>query len=178
MTEYPSLIMCVGRKFYKLHEMVEEYQLMGISKRISITSLPEGVKPLESKIFVAHPDAIVQVGPEFLLFDLARMLYDEGLLTQEEVEEVGIYDWVMPDFEPTTEVPRPMLTLALALSKSPNKSMYDAAYHIKYIQGIVGFAYLERLEYVAREGETELPAQYAHLEDEVEVVKYTYPEDK
>lgn len=179
MSDRPaSILMCVGKSFYELHEMVEEYQDMGISKRLPITSIPDGLIPYKSKLFVAHPDAIIRVTVDGkTLLDLALDLADEELLTADEVYEITMMEedfWFSDDLNSEDPIPEPMLTLALAYSRSQHKAHYIGAYGVETCMGVVGYAYMDRLEYVVRDGEETLPEELAHLDDELELTSYTY----
>lgn len=174
----PSVLMCVGKSFYSLHDMVEEYRDMGISKRIPITSIPDGLVPMKSKLFVAHPDAIIRVTVDGkTLMDLALDLVDEGLLTSDELYEITMMEqdfWFSDELKAEDEVPTPMLTLAIAYSRSQFQAHYIGAYGVETCMGIVGYAYLDRIEYVVRDGEEELPEDLSHLDGEIELVSYDY----
>lgn len=174
----PSALMVVGRKFYKLHEMVEEYKDMGISKRIPVTSIPEGIVPMKSKLFVAHPDAIIRVTVDGkTLLDLALDLVDEELITPEDLVEIVEMEqdfWEGEDLNPEDLVPTPMLTLAMAYSQSMHQGHYIGAYGVETCMGVVGYAYLDRIEYVVRDGEEELPEELSHLDDIIELTSYDY----
>ena len=181
MNRPPSALMCVGRKFYKLHEMVEEYKAMGISKRIPATSIPEGLVPLKSKLFVAHPDAIIRVtADDKTLMGLAMDLVDEGLLLPDDLTDITSVEmdfWRDDTLQSEDYVPTPMLTLAMAYSRSEHRDQHTKMYGIETCMGVVGYAYLDRIEYVVRDGEEELPENLAHLEGEIDLVSYTYEED-
>lgn len=178
MNRPPSILMVVGKEFYQLHEMVEEYKDMGISKRIPKTSIPDGLVPMKSKLFVSHPDAIIRVTVDGkTLMDLAIDLVDEGLLSVDEFAEIVEMDtdfWLNDELPSEDLVPSPMLTLAMAYSKSEFKAHYLGAYGVETCMGVVGYGYLNRIEYVVRDGEEELPEDLAHLEGEIEPVSYTY----
>jgi hypothetical protein len=172
--------MCVGRKFYKLHEAVEEYKEQGVSKRVSNTAIPEGLVPWRSKIFVAHPDAIVKVTAEGkTLADLAYTLLENGCLSEDDwdslVEMANPY-WTGKELHSEDFVPVSMLVIAIALSKMPEHEQ-DALKQelgLEFCMGIFGFAYLSGIEYVAKPGETDLPANMKHLKGYVQPVEVFY----
>lgn len=178
----PSALMVVGRKYYKLHEMVWEYKDMGISKRIPTSSIPEGLVPDESKLFVAHPDAIIKVTADGKgLMELALELMAEDLLTPGEVEEITEMEldfWPDQELKAEDYVPAAMLTLAMAYSQSERKAALSKQYKIETCMGVIGYAYLDRIEYVVKDGEEGLPDDLKHLEGTVTPVSYEYEDDE
>lgn len=134
MKTVPSVLCVWGREHYKLHELVEEAEQWGISKRIPITGVIEGLIPFSSKIFAAHPDAIVEVTRQGVsLAELAAELQCE------------------PDSM--------MLDLAIALSKSPERSMLIKEYLIEFTMGIVGYSPYTGTQVVVPHGTEEVPEE-------------------
>jgi hypothetical protein len=180
MSQVPSILMTVGRKFYKLHEYIDEASNMGISKRIPITGIPEGMVPGLSKIFLAHPDAIVKVtDPNYSLTDLAQALVDLQKLTNVQyarfVEDVQPF-WTGENLQPGDYVPEQMLilTYALSLLEPPALKELVQKMGLVFCMGIFGWSYFSGFEYVLKPGEEELPKDLAHLEGYVEPVHVIY----
>jgi hypothetical protein len=179
MSEAPSVIMVVGKKYYEFHEAIAEYKELGISKRIGKKNIPEGLVPFKSKLFVAHPDAIILIGNEnYGLADLGMDLYKEGVLSDRALEEVvGLeQNWNPEELKSDDPVPEPMLYLAEAYSKSESRAALQSNYEIETRMGVFGYAYLQRIEYVVRPGETEVPDDLAHLD--IVPVHYEYEDEK
>lgn len=182
MTDTPvtSLLMIVGRAFYALHEAVDEYRQWGVSKRLPLTTVPEGLVPLKSKIFVAHAEAIVRVNnPDATLHDLAYRLYEMDLLDEmawHELLDTTTPYWRGLELHAEDFVPASMLTITYALSRASGarKGTLQAEFDLEYCMGIFGFAPLDSLQYVLAPGETALPAEMQHLEGVVQPVHIVY----
>jgi len=177
-TDIPSVIMVVGKKYYEFHEAIAEYKELGISKRIGKKNIPEGLVPFKSKLFVAHPDAIILIGNKnYGLADLGMDLYNEGLISSYTLEDLVNLeqDWHPEELKSEDPVPETMLYLAEAYSRSENRAALQSNYEIETRMGVFGYAYLQRIEYVVRPGETEVPDDLAHLD--IVPVTYTYRED-
>lgn len=185
----PSLLVCVGKEHYKLHEVLAEYGDIGVSKRIPKTAIPEGMVKLVSKIFVAYPEAILKVTKEgSTLFDLALYLYEMGLLSDYTWDELmdNRYDnldaayWEEDKLNPEDFVPESMLQLASAFSKLLEDVRAEAIkeFGIKFQMGIVGYSYFQGFQYVVKPGEDGLPEDLAHLEGYVEPITCVYDEDE
>jgi hypothetical protein len=179
MDKIPSVIMVVGKKYYEFHEAIYEYREIGISKRIGKKNIPEGLVPFKSKLFVAHPDAIVLVGNEnYGLVDLAMDLCNESLFSAMKLEDIGMLEMDMGkihDLKAEDPVPDAMLYLAEAYSRSENRAALQSNYEIETKMGVFGYAYLQRIEYVVRPGETEVPEDLAHLD--IVPVHYEYEDE-
>lgn len=183
ITQVPSLLMTVGRKYYKLYQYVDEAQNIGVSKRIPITAIPDGLVKGLSKIFLAHPDAIVKVTASDKTFaDLAYALYEKDYLTavqyQKIIEDVPAY-WTGEELHPNDLVPERMLDVTYALSKVPGPEHMGLGetFGLEFCMGIFGYSYYSGIEYVCKPGEDELPAELAHLDGYVEPVHIMYNND-
>jgi len=174
MSEPISLVMCVGRE-YKLFALLDEYGRWGASKRIPVTNadLLGKIEFGKSRLFIAHPDAIVKVtDPQRTLLGLVIELCVQGYMSEtrllEDTTAFLDFDWENMKPQPGDEVPAPMLVVSCALSRlsSFNKEAYDmlvAKYKLKFLRGIVGWSYITRAEYVLPEGVTDVPDEHAHL---------------
>lgn len=146
-----SLLVCVGEKYYKLHQVINEYKRLGVSKRIAATSIPEGLQEGVSKVFVAHPRAIVNVSDPKTLRELADFLY--------QWHYVGMMG------DPLEEH---MLSIAYALSELSEKEpgVYanaESTFGLTYQMGIIGYAPFSGFQLVLKESETDLPTELDHM---------------
>jgi hypothetical protein len=184
MSIAPSLLMCVGRKFYKLYELVQEAENYGISKRIPITAIPEGMVRGLSKLLVAHPDAIVKVtAPGCTLQDLAWSLVDLGLLTQMQFAKLVDLDvpfWTGNELKPYDFVPESMLDVAMALSMTNDEDHERLVkeFELEFCMGVVGYSFVTGIQYVTKPGEVGLPPELAHLEGYVDPVHIEYVDEE
>lgn len=187
MSDAPSILVVYGRKHYKLQEMIEENEDIGVSKRLPSTAVPEGMQRGVSKILCAHPDAIVKVTAEGAsLADLAYALLEEGTLTQVQWSRLVELDqpyWTGEELEPYDFVPGSMLDVAMALSRSPNRDKHVRTYGLEFCMGVAGYAPYSGVQLVMPDGKQDLPQEYKHLEPlidtgEVEPVYVRYENDK
>lgn len=170
----PSLLICYGREYYKLHEVIEEIQELGVSKRIPLTSIPKDMERGVSKIFCAHPDAIIRM-PAGNVLALATELREAGLITAQQLVDV-IEDSAWDD-ETHAQVPVTMLPMSIALSMASNRAELIEVYSIEFCMGIFGYVPFSGFQYVTKEGEDQLPEQLDYLKGYVEPVKIIYEED-
>lgn len=178
MAKAPSLLVCYGRQFYKLHELVWESKAHGISKRIPIKSIPEGLQKGVSKIFAAHPDAIIKVKADGKsLHDLAYDLYMDGFFSAVEwqnlVELTDPY-WNGETLQPFDFVPACMLSVSMALSQSPKRDTLVGEYDVEFCMGIIGYSPFSGFQWVAGKDDEGLPEEIAHLDGYVEAVHVIY----
>jgi len=170
----PSILCCTGRKFYTLAAMMDEYEQQGVSKRIPPSAIPEGMQPALSKIFVAHPDAIIKVtAPGRTLHDLAESLLEMGLLTDIEwalLQELELPFWTGAELNPGDFVPECMLDISIALSRVASQQHADLAeeFGIQFCMGVAGYAHFQGYQLVLDNDVTELPEEYEHLRPLIE----------
>lgn len=180
-----SILSCAGRKFYRLHEFIEEAEDDGISKRIPLGSIPEGLVPGRSKIFIAHPDAIVKVNaPEKTLRHLAWELVEAGVLTQVQYMKLVDLDnpyWTGEGLNSEDFVPECMLDITFALSilseqdlRGYNKLVRE--FELKFCMGVIGWSVLQGVQYIAKKDEDDLPPELQHYRGLVTPVRVTYTE--
>lgn len=186
----PSILMTVGRQFYKLYEYVDEARNDGVSKRIPVTAIPEGMIRGLSKILLAHPDAIVKVTADGkTLADLAYELYLLDLITREQWEELAANlqpFWTGEDLKAGDYVPEQMLTITYALSKVPDKQHSDLIdqFGLEFCMGIFGWSPFTGFQLVLpNDNNDELTDKLAHLQPlidmgYVEPVHVVYEEDQ
>jgi hypothetical protein len=175
MTTVPSLLLCVGRQFYKLYQYIDEAEDIGVSKRIPATSIPEGMVRGVSKIFVAHPDAILTLtNPDWNLRDLVLDLNDYQV-----VPASVLYEIENESVDDTEKGYSHMLDIAIAFSRLPNeeRARLIETYGIEFTQGIIGYSPFYGFEYVLAPDETELPAELAHMDGYIEGVHMVYLDD-
>lgn len=189
MTDTPSILMCAGRQDYKLHEFVFEAKAQGVSKRIPVQSVPEGLKKGLSKIFIAHPDAILKVtAEEKTLHMLAFHLFDAGLFTHEQwtkLMDLDVPYWTGEELKSDDFVPESMLDISMAFSQLPDtdKRKLQEEYGIEFCMGIIGYSPFSGFDLVLNHDEDTLPDSFAHLEGMIEdgyvrPVHVEYKEDK
>lgn len=157
----PSILMTVGRQYYTLAEYIDEAKEMGVSKRIAMTAIPEGLVPGMSKIFIAHPDAIVKVTADGkCLADLVRVVLGETYVSP----DFAPY-WEQEKIQPDEVIPDHMLSLTYAFSKLPaaERAKLTAEYGLVFHMGVIGYTFFEGVQFVMPAGETELPENARQL---------------
>jgi len=156
MMEAYDLIMWAGEEHYTVGEFIREAEQMGVSKRISRTSIPEGVVPGKSRLLIKHRYAIVN-SPRL----------------DELVERTGL-NLVMPD---------DMLKLTIALEdlRDDHDQEYFAEWQIlvdefdiTWSPGVIGYTILTGVQYVAHEHETALPEDLAHMDNLIEPIRVVF----
>lgn len=163
MSSVPSLLMTVGEQFYKLHEFIDEAEVAGVSKRIPIKSIPEGLQKGISKIFCAHPRAIVKVTAEGkTLQDLAYSLLEEGFIPEEqwtELVELEAPFWTGEELNAYDPVPAAMLDITYALSKLEGRKLAELEKELglAYCMGIFGYSPFGGFQFVLGEDENDIP---------------------
>ena len=183
-----SLLVCVGEEFYKLHELISEYEYLGVSKRISSKSIPVAVNNATfqqgtSKIFVAYQKAILKVTAQNKnLLDLAYILLEEGVLAQEEwftLCDMQTPYWTGEELKPFDPVPICMLNISSGFSKLDDKRQAELIeeFKVEFCIGIIGYSPFNGFEYVTKPGETDLPDELSHLQGFVEPVKMSYVDE-
>lgn len=184
MSNVPSLLMCVGEQYYKLFEFIDEAKAHGISKRIPVNTVPEGLEKGLSKIFVAHPKAIVKVTVEGkTLADLAYALLEAGVLSQEQWEALVDLEqpfWTGQELKSGDFVPERMLDITEAFSKldSQQARQLEKELGLQFCMGIFGFSPFGGFELVLKDNEEEIPEEFAHLEGLVEPVHVRYIDEE
>ena len=175
----------VGKENYSVLEAYREYKDRGISKHISITSIPDGLEPGQSRIFLSHAEAILEVSaPGATLGMLLETLMFNGAFTEDEYDDLWSPDldntfWNTADggLQPGDFVPDQMLSLVMGLESLENPQALINAFEIKFHPGVFGYGYLTRIEYVCKDNEDELPDNLKHLEGYVTPVIVRYDEE-
>jgi hypothetical protein len=169
MTEYhlPDWAMCVGVESYPWpSDFYQEALKMGVSKALP-TALP--YEPGQTRLVCLHPKACVAVtAPDMNLYDLAIELATEHLN--------GEFDNVIPlliDAETGYNTLAMIESLQIA-EKAGDLPRLESKYGLKWGLGFFMYVYITGLQYVAREGETELPPEWQNKG--VEIVKVEYIE--
>lgn len=158
----PSVLMTVGRQYYTLAGFIDEAKEMGVSKRIPTTSIPEGLVPGMSKIFIAHPDAIVKVTAKGKrLADLVRVVLGETYVSPDYAPY-----WEQEDIQPNEVVPDHMLSITYAFSKLPaeERAKLTVEYGLDFHMGVIGYTYFEGVQFVMPEGAEDLPKDAKHIQ--------------
>ena len=159
----PSLLMVAGRQHYKLHRFIDEAENYGVSKRISVQSIPEGLDQALSKIFIAHPRAIVKVTAEGkTLADLAYRLLEMGMLTQVQwakLVDLELPYWAGEELRPFDPVPECMLDITYALSQVEDDEHRELVkeFSLEFCLGIIGWSPFQGFQLVLPHGKSELP---------------------
>lgn len=176
-----DLLMQVGADNYTIPQFEAEARRDGVSKRIAITSVPEGIVPGVSRLFLWHPQAIPLTSKGYLA--LVNSLVGDGLLDQdvydnltEEEESWCPSDYLLPD----DFVPARVLEVTRALHNAPPKvrASYEEFFEINWQGGVFMYTILGNLEYVVRKGETDVPDDVARLGNIVKAVRVRYVNDK
>ena len=182
--DVPSILMCVGKQYYKLSEFVDEAERDGISKRIPTTNIPQGLVPYVSKIFVAHPDSIIRTKAEGkTLSELASRLLEIGTLPYLsfiDIPEIYSPYWQNEKILSYEFVPACILDLALALDRCEDKvrDKLIEEFGIEFCMGIFGYSYIQSLVYIAKEGEEELPEKLVDQEGYVQPIHVVHLKDE
>lgn len=193
MDNIPSLLVYVGAEHYTVGDVLREYATDGVSKRIPLNGVIDGLIPGQSLILVAHPKAILKVtAPGLTLFNLAGDLFDDdalpGITTLDELyalaDDLNTEFWSYSALEPDDFIPENMLFLASALGDYPGKSKLEDKYSIVYCGGIIGYSYFTGYQLVVPNGKEELPALWQDKlggmidSGTVELVHVNYVEDE
>jgi hypothetical protein len=175
-----DLKMWMGEDNYSVAEAHLENKTLGVSKRIPLTSVPEGILPGFSRIFIAHKKAILVVRAEGkTIWDLLTRMFELEILEQVEGGDVEYHE--DREYNPGEEllpgdyVPEGMLRMVIVLDLVEAKVRRELVkeFEIEFRPGIIGYGYITGLQYILREGETEVPAEIAHI-DGVEAVRVEY----
>jgi len=175
MSSVPSLLVCIGKKYYKLYEVIREYKNDGISKRSPRKSVPRGLDKCLSKIFCAHPDAIIKVTTEGqTLHDLAYTLLTEGFLTEDQWDKLVELEkpyWTGEELQAGDFVPEGMLDITEAFSRLPDKRQAELTKELGLVfcMGVFGYAPFEGFQVVLRHDETELSEDLEDLQPLVDM---------
>lgn len=184
-----SLVTVFGTDNYELHHAIDESYTQGMARRVPPTFIPEGMIIGESKIFGAHPHAIVVVrATDRTLYELAEELalgdrggklytelYESHKIMQEDIDSLEA--WAESRMgESPVECPYLMTLIAYELSKSPNRSELIKKYGIEFYQGIFGYSPFTGFRLVLANNVTELPKEYEHLLPAIEagIVQVSY----
>ncbi len=147
-----DLLMWVGTQ-YTVSEFIREAKRMGVSKRISKTSIPEGIVSGKSKLLIKHRHAIVN-SPRL----------------DELADQAGL----------RLRMPDDMLKLTIALEdlRDFNHQEYFQEwqilvkdFEITWSPGVIGYTTITGVQYVAKPTEQGLPEDLAHMDDLIEPVR-------
>ncbi len=151
MSGIVDVIMWAGENNYSVSEFINEARKMGVSKRIPRNSIPEGIVPGRSRLFIKHKKAIVS-----------------GIDLDDLLKELNLYPFL----------PEHMLQLVMQLEQIRED---DPEYFYKLVgeheltwsPGVIGYSYISSIQYVVEEGEEGLPKDLAHIKY-LEPVKMEY----
>ena len=169
-----DLLLHVGLE-YSVPQYLAEAEEMGVSKRISITSIPERLVPSVSKVFLWHSQAIPFVtAPGKTMVDLVADLQVRRLLDMDfdpEDFDWSPSDWLLPD----DYVPPGTLQVTCAIQQ--NREVWtklNEEYKLKWQGGCVAYSVIGKIRYILKDDETDIPEYlhpYRHLVDAVRVVR-------
>ena len=178
-----DILMMVGEEHYTVQAFVEEAVSWGVSKKINPKSIPNGIVPNVSRIFVWHPRAIPVVTADGKTFKDLGMATLEGTLERPEVWEQHYSDllseWKPEELLlPADYVPPHIMKITYYLQALESKAynQLDKEFGIQWQGGVIGYSYLGFIQYVCREGEDEVPEELAHIEN-IMPVKIEYIEE-
>lgn len=183
MEEIISLLFCVGEDNYTLSEYIKEARDIGVSKRIPLTAIPQGLQKGLSKIFLAHPKAIVKVtAAGKTLRDLAYHLLTIGKIELQawmDMTDILNAYWTGEELNPNDFVPKGMLDITYGLSECSTRERNELIkeYGLEFCMGVFGYVPFSGMEYVCGKDEDELPEHLQHLEGYIEPVQVAYTKD-
>lgn len=169
-----DILMHVGL-VYDVPRYINETMLYGASKRISLSSIPEGLVPGVSFLYLWHSHVIPFVTSEEHTFrELVEELLDLDLLYQPLDEED--LEWAArPELSSSDPVPPGILAVTCAIQENIDHRLWlQEKYGIRWQGGVFLSTPLGKLRYILKKDETELPEHlqpYAHLIDAVRVVR-------
>jgi len=172
MESKPSdLLMWVGEEHYpEPEDFAAECMRQGLSKRIALNNIPEGIVPGQSRLFVIHPRAGLALESDYTLQELHDALSGLG----SELVQVWLQDW---NRNPSW-VCRQIWKYS---AESVDASMLAALgllveFEAKLVPAIFGYVYLTGTQYVCKEGEEDVPKQLRGKG--VEPVRVIYDEEE
>ena len=174
----PDILMMVGTRYYKWPlRAAREYTRHGISKRVPRKAIPY-IEPGKTNLATYHPRALIWVrNPLMTLWDLALELHTEHGAVPE--------GFVADDFDPLAlglideDGERNTLLLTDLLDKAEQAGKLDALidkYQLEFEHGVFGYGPITAIQYVAKDGEKELPDDLKDVPG-MEIVRDVYEED-
>lgn len=152
-----DLIMWAGEEHYTVSSFIDEAKRMGVSKRIPQNSIPHGIVPGQSRIFIKHRKAMVYGELEGLSIELSHNFHI--------ITDLGIDDNMLE------------LVMILEQIHEQNPEYWNELveeYDLTWAPGVIGYSYITGLQYVAQDNEEGLPEELAHMEHLVEPVRIEY----
>lgn len=167
-TKAVDIIMWAGEDNYSVSQFIEEANRMGVSKRIPITSIPEGIIPNVSRLFIKHRKAITK-SPKYI-----------ALVT--ELQLLGVYELYAVRADDMEDLYGDNLLVTMALEKLreeqyPKWKRLVEVYEVTWEAGVIGYTYITNLQYVVHDHEEGLPEEIEHLEDYIEPVRIEYADN-
>ena len=172
MESKPSdLLMWIGVEHYpEPEDFAAECMRQGLSKRIALNNIPEGITPGQSRLFVIHPRAGLVLESDYTLDELSKALAGCG----SALVAVWLDDWPRNPswvcrqvWKYAAETHDPALLAARALLTE---------FEAKLVPAIFGYVYLTGTQYVCKEGEEDVPKQLRGKG--VEPVRVIYDEEE
>lgn len=155
-----DLLMLVGQE-YTVPEYIAESVAYGVSKRIPLTAIPNGIVPGVSRLFLWHTKVIPLVRAEACtLFDVVSRLIDLGALTRDQATVYELGEMWRPDdglLLPDSYVPPHILMVTCAIQKLPpaDRRQLEKDFKIEWQGGIFSWTYLGLPQMVVPKDATE-----------------------
>jgi hypothetical protein len=167
-----DFLMMVGKEHYTVPQFIAEAKEWGVSKRIPINSIPEGLVPNLSRLFLWHPQAIPVINaPGRTYQDLAELLIQNGCIARDAIPEEIL------EGDPSN---KGMIDLTCAFWSAEKDVQGDitAALDLTWQGGVFGYTSLQNPRVVLPDGVEELPENMKHLEGKVQLIHVKYQEEE
>jgi hypothetical protein len=180
-TKPVDLLALVGDDNYTVPQYIEESKRYGVSKRVALNAIPEGIVPGVSRLFLWHTKAIPLIRAYGCsLRDVVARLMSMGAITQDEatVYELG-ENWSVPDglLEPSSYVPPHILVVTCAIQRLEpgDRRAIERDFEIEWQGGIFSWCYLGQVQMVLPDDATEddIPEDVRYRGD-IDFVKVEY----
>ena len=177
-----DILMYVGGDNYTVPAYLSEAKQWGVSKRIPSGSIPDGLIPGVSRIFLWHNEAIPLVRAEGkTMRDLTDLLVEKNLLDEQTATILELREPWKPEEHllPSSYVPPHVLRLTciIQLQEPHVRREIEKALEIEWQGGVIMWSYLGKPQYiVGKDGKvpTEIAQKYGDI---LEYVQVEYQED-
>jgi hypothetical protein len=183
MPDAVDLLAQVGADNYTVPQFIREAKMAGVSKRIPAKSIPHGIVPGVSRLFLWHSMCIPLVRAEGQsMFDLVTRLIEMGKLSTDEARVLELDEPWCPDalLLPADYVPPFILRLTCIIQDlpGPERSKLEKDFEIEWQGGCFAYTFLGQVQVVMPKNATDddIPEHFRELGDEVEYVKVDYTE--
>jgi hypothetical protein len=171
-----DLILHVGKDNYTVPGYIREAREWGVSKRIPGKSIPEGIVPGVSRLFLWHDEVIPIVeAPGKTLKGVVDFLITNGGIFAAAAETDLAEPWRPEELLlPADYVPPNVLTVTMAIQDSPRRAEIERTFDIRWQGGVFCWTYLGKIQCVLANDVEELPDEAKALGDAVEGVHIEY----